>query len=143
MIALAVALAFTTSIAVAGARPCDGVVDRTPECAPPKEGGPPVLADAKAPANAPANGDAFDITGLPAELGFLSFSLAFGGGAGLVLGLVPTPSNDSELVAQEVAVYTGAGLLVWSALVAGGAVALWAFDASNGTMRVPIDAGAE
>lgn len=138
MIALALVVTFT--LHVADARPCDGVVDRTPQCSPPKEGGPPVLADAKAPAAA----EPYDISGLPAELGFASFTLAFGGGAGLVLGLVPTPSNENEVLAQEVAVYTGAGLLVWSALVAGGAVALWAFDASNGTMRVPIDtSGAE
>ncbi len=134
-----IALALVFTFAVADARPCDGVVDRTPECSPPKEGGPPVLADAKAPPVV----EPYDISGLPAELGFVSFSLAFGGAAGLALGLVPTPSNDTELVAQEVAIYTGAGLLVWSALVAGGAVALWAFDASNGTMRVPIEAGAE
>jgi hypothetical protein len=134
-----IALALVVTFAVADARPCDGVVDRTAECAPPKEGGAPVRADEK---RAPPV-DAYDISALPAELGFASFSLAFGGAAGLVLGLVPTPSNETELAAQEVAVYTGAGLLVWSALVAGGAVALWAFDASSGTMRVPIDPGAE
>lgn len=134
-----IAVALMVTFAIADARPCDGVVDRTPECSPPKEGGAPVLADNKAPPPT----DAYDISALPSELGFVSFSLAFGGGAGLMLGLVPTPSNDNELVAQEVAVYTGAGLLVWSALVAGGAVALWAFDASSGTMRVPIDPGAE
>lgn len=135
--ALSVALAL--GLSTTAARPCDGVVDRTPDCSPPKEGGPPVLADNKA---APAR-DAFDITGLHAELGFVSFALAFGGGSALVVGLVPTPSNEDERVAQEVAVYTGTGLLVWSGLVASGAAALWAFDASTGTMRVPIDTRSE
>lgn len=140
MIALALVVTTSLSLSLSAARPCDGVVDRTPQCAPPREGGPAVLADQK---SVPAV-DAYDIGGLPAELGFLSVSLAFGGGAGLVLGLVPTPSNDTELVAQEVAVYTGAGLLVWSALAASGAIALAVFDASNGTLRVPLtDAGAE
>lgn len=127
------------ALIVAMANPCDGVVDRTDKCLPPKESGPPVLADTK---TAPPP-DAFDIAGLPGEMAFLSASLAFGGGAAMVLGLVASPSNDDEEFAQEIAVYAGTGLLVWSGLVGGGALALWAFDPSSGTMRIPIEPGAE
>ena len=123
---------------LAAAQPCTDVVDRTAGCVAPDE-----LKTAIAPDVKRIEEPRWDVATLPAELAFVSAGLAFGGGAGLVLGLATTPNNDDERLAQEVAVYTGAGLLVWSALVGAGAVALGVFDPTSGTLRYDLFADGE
>ena len=150
--------AIVLSLVLAAGPPCTAIVDRTPTCT-----SPAVLTSAIAPdpkrlqepgwdpgIPAPAKPDRLSsgmalaeptaslLDTLPAELGLVSAGLALGGGAGLVLGLATTSNNDDERLAQDVAVYTGLGMLAWSTLVGAGAVALAAFDPSSGELRWQI-----
>lgn len=133
MIALALALATA---------PCTDVLDRTAACTAPDDEPTAVAPDVKGTEAFPRDAS-WDVGTLPAELGFVSAGLAFGGGTALVLGLATTATNDDERLAQAIATYIGTGMLAWSSLVGAGAFALWIFDPSTGAPRLKFFPEAE
>lgn len=120
---------------IAGTGACAGVVDRTDECPSPtdvNDVNDVVAADPKTP---PPAVPGIEPRILPGELAFVSLGLALGGTAAIAWSYANTAETDDERVSQEVARWSGAGMLVWSGLTGAGAISLWVFDPSTGHMR--------
>jgi hypothetical protein len=134
---LALSLSFSVGgAASAGAdRRCAGVLDRTDECDAPANERSSVIEDPKA---APPAIPGMDPAKLPGELAFASVGLLLGGGAAVAWSYANAARTDEERRTRDLFRWSGAGLLAWSGLAAGGAFSLWLFDPSTGELRPKI-----
>lgn len=135
LLSVAVAVA-GADMAVPTARDgCRGVLDKTSSCTAPADEPLTVRNDEKRPA-APVPGIAPEA--LPEELAALSAGLLVGGSAAVAWSYASVASSDADRHTQEIARWSGAGLLAWGGLVGAGAISLAVFDPSTGVFRPKI-----